>query len=376
MTIGLLALALTACKEPEDDSGAVFMGTGQDADPDNIVRRGNPVQTNGNNQTLVPDRYENGCYVVSQRFNSDDGATLQFVNDSGYANGSSEIYYSHMGMLGWGVHTRDDLLAFPLQGTDNSQHGVLITDDSGALRAYHNFAFRGLTGPGAVQEDDDGNLLAVTNNGDYQSGWVQFEEDSSLVVFNPYLTNTSTYNVIDLDSKNATGLGVKGNAAIIASAGDYFANPNTTGTVSLVELSSSNVLSTQASPSGLGLNGNLPYESGKFLLTGYNESSPIAVTDGLNSVPLNLPDDCGSGFVLGAQFVKVDNDFMQIVFNDHDFTTSEMSLYSLSGDLESNDWDCELIETWDANSAVSIMKYSSDQFCVATDDQVLFYQAQ
>lgn len=377
MTMAILALALAACTEPQDGpEDDISTDTFLETTDKDIVRQRDPMRTSDGNQSLVPDRYENGCYVVSQDFNAGAEATVQFANETGFSSSAAPVAFSHYGMLGWGTHTRDDLLAFPLQGPNNSQQGVLVTNEYGDFVRYHDFAFRGLTGPGAVLESDDGQLVTVTNNGDYGSGGVTFDQSSSLVSFNPWLTNSSYYDVMDLETTNAVGLALSGDRAIVASAGAYFSNAPGTGQVSTVDLDQWDVLATKTAPAGLGLNGNLPQEKGYTLLTGFNETNPMAVFDGSQTIPVELPVDCGSGYVVGAQFVQVDDPFLQIIFNDHDFVSQEMSVYSLAGNVTTNEWACERIDSYEAQSAVGVMKYSTDQFCVATDDEIMFYQAE
>lgn len=377
MSVSLLLPILAGCTDPkkDDTSEDTSSSNEQSHEPKTILPTNDSVTTNGNNQSLIPSIYGDGCYVVSQNWG--EPAQIQFAAKNGFASETHVLANESDVYFGWGTQLDDGRFAIPYTSADNFLHGVTILDDNQNFYKRHNFATSlGHTGTSAVLPYEN-QLVAINNNGDYSSGVVTFDDPSALVTFYPDLTNPATYTVTYLnEGKNATGLGISGDQALVASAGEYFTNPNANGSVTWVDLSENEVSQNKTAPAGLGLNGNVAQKNGFTLLTGYNSETPLTIVKNKEVYPVDLPQNCQTEYVQGGQFVQANSDLQEVVFNSHDYSTGEMSLYHLYGDVQTNSWECDVIDTFETSSATAIMSYGANQYCVATANEVYFYEAE
>ena len=301
-----------------------------DSEPKTITESGTRARTTGNNQTLIASSDQNGCYSVSQSFYTpSEGAKIQ-LNTRENASASQTLHGTNRGMIGWGIQLQDGNLAFPLQGTGNADHGILVTTPNGSERHFHDLSDAGLTGVGAVRENQDGSLYAVTNNADYSSGFSLGDKGSSLVTVSPYQNGHEEFF---LGTNNATGIIPLGNEILVSSAGDY-SNPED-GSVYTYNAQDNAFQAEIHVPTGMGLNGNIPFENGSALLTGFatNDSGQsvhhMGLTNGTQYTQIDFPGNCSAGMIAGAQFVQNDGDYAQIVFNSQDSSNGKMNRTTL-----------------------------------------------
>lgn len=365
-----LAFAIMGCSSSDDDSGSSGA-----YDPKSVEQTGQPVATASGNQALIPAADGSGVFAVAAQYYPEPYATLQFVAPTASEAGSANVLpnsstYSFGTM---GVQDGNGAILLPYQSFGNSYHGVETVSEDGELIADNNFATTGLTGTGAVKLHGDF-AVAVVNNADYSSGF-SLDANSSLIAFDPYSDGSASYTVTALsDTVNATGLAIDGDTAIVASAGDYL-NGDDAGLVTKIDLTAAvneNPIRSQINaPAGL-IGGNVDFSGGYALISG----GGIAIYDGSKTKSPDLGDDCGEGYVLGAQFVQTGGDRVQFVFNRHDWGTPEMTVYAAEGDFETDEWSCEEIARVESgDSAAALVRYGDGAFAAATDSAVVFMTA-
>ena len=170
------------------------------------------------------------------------------------------------------------------------------------------------------------------------------------------------------------GLSLAGDRILVASAGDY--GSTFSAQVSSFDQDNPENVTSWPSYQGAGLNGDIPRVEGIGFLTGFEDRLVIDDANNHTSTPADLPGNCGTGIVFGAQPLAKRGSEIAVVINRVDYPSVTMSVYIARGNLETNMWSCEegVIATYsDAETATPLTAIEAGGFlCVSTDDTVGF----
>lgn len=357
----LAAATVGAACAPEEETAAVDF---YHAGPRQMEKLRSENITGGVNRALLPAPEGQGCLSVVQENGTGQNASLYSLYADGSDFGYDQIPGSDRGTVRHALWLGDGEFALSLSSDDAQSAGVLVRDASG-VGFYHDFVAHGFGVPG-VMAQNSGEIAVLTG--------------SAVVSFDPR-QYPPEYRVIDLGVTGAGGLASVGDRLIVSAAGAY--GESSPAVLELERDGSGNftVVAQAQSYQDLAGEGRLDVLDDFALLPGTNHDSLVGIyrtdsdeADGVVA-KLNLPPDREGERAVGVQWLFRGATEGQIALSSFDPEEQKLFVQVASGDFATGSWAIDQSWAFFAQSAVGLLEYAPQLYCVATHNGLVYFQA-